>query len=283
MGSRWLAVLVVVAAVAVGAAAPGAVAVTPGGAAARVWERPVDGPVVRPFSVGPDRFAAGQHRGVDLAAPPAAPVRAACGGRVTFAGRVPRGGLTVSLRCGRLLATHQHLGAIVVRRGQVVLPGAGIGRAGNPWPRPHVHLGARVVATGAYVDPLGLLVGAPRALPPPLPGVRRPPPLAGARRPRPLRSPLPVGPAPVGAPRPAHAPARGVAVRPAPVDASRPAHALARDIPGTAGEASAPAPRMPWLVWLGLALFGLGLPLGGLVRVHARRRRAGAAVARTAS
>jgi len=258
MGSRWLVVLVVVGAVAVVfGIVPGAVAVTPAGAAARAWERPVDGPVLRPFSVGPNRFAAGQHRGVDLAAPPGARVGAACGGRVTFAGRVPRGGLTLSVRCGRLLATHQHLGAIVVRRGQVVLPGAWIGSAGNSRPRPHVHLGARVAATGAYVDPLGLLAGAPRALPPLLPGMRRPPP---------LRSP------PIARP--------ALPARPTLVDAPRPAHALARNIPD---EAPAPAPRMPWLVWLGLALFGLGLPLGGLARVRARRRRPGAAVARTVS
>src|SRR5918997_748938 len=90
MRSRWLVVLVLV-----------AVAVTPAGvvspsgaagAAARAWQRPVDGPLLRPFSVGPDRFAAGQHRGVDLAAAPATRVRAACGGRGGFAGRAPRGG-----------------------------------------------------------------------------------------------------------------------------------------------------------------------------------------------
>src|SRR5918997_2595990 len=191
MRSRWLVVLVLV-----------AVAVTPAGvvspsgaagAAARAWQRPVDGPLLRPFSVGPDRFAAGQHRGVDLAAAPATRVRAACGGRVGFAGRVPRGGLTVSVRCGRLIATLQHLGAIGVRRGQLVRPGALIGWAGSARARPHVHLGARVAATGAYVDPLDLLAGAPRAVPPPA-AVRRPPPL---RSPPVSRPPLRVRPAPV--------------------------------------------------------------------------------------
>lgn len=253
----WLVVLAAVAA-----------AVTPACAAARAWQPPVDGPVLRLFSVGPDRFAAGQHRGVDLAAPPAARVRAACGGRVSFAGRVPRGGLTVSVRCGRLVATHQHLGAIVVRRGQRVLPGARIGRAGSARPRPHVHLGARIAATGSYVDPLGLLAGAPRALPPPLPAARRrPPPL---RSPPVARRPLRVRPAPMLAPRRAHA------LAPAGE------HARERALAGTAGEPHRAA-RLPWPVWLGLALFGLGLPLGGLVHVGTRRRRAAAAFARTAS
>ncbi|MGI8730839.1 MAG: M23 family metallopeptidase, partial [Solirubrobacteraceae bacterium] len=74
---------------------------------ARGWIRPVDGPLLRAFSVGPDRFAAGQHRGVDLGAPAGERVAAACGGRVSFAGRVPRGGRTVSVRCGPLIATYQ--------------------------------------------------------------------------------------------------------------------------------------------------------------------------------
>jgi len=69
-------------------------------AASAGWVRPVAGPVLRVFAVGADRFAAGQHRGVDLSAPPGARVRSACAGRVTFAGTVPRGGRTVSVRCG---------------------------------------------------------------------------------------------------------------------------------------------------------------------------------------
>jgi murein DD-endopeptidase MepM/ murein hydrolase activator NlpD len=238
-----------------------AAAAVPARAAAHAWQRPVEGAVLRAFSVGPDRFAPGQHRGVDLAAPPRAPVRAACGGRVSFAGRVPRGGLTVSVRCGRLVATHQHLGVLAVRRGQIVLPGARIGRTGRPRPGAHVHLGARLAATGSYVDPLSLLAGTPRAAPPPVPAGRRPPPLPS--RPA-LPSPQRVRPTPTVAPAPAPAPAQVlVHVR--------------------SGAPDAPAARMPVAVWLGLALFGLGLPLGGLVRVRTRRRRTTATVARTVS
>jgi murein DD-endopeptidase MepM/ murein hydrolase activator NlpD len=226
--------------------------------AARSWERPVDGAVLRLFAVGPDRFAAGQHRGVDLAAAPGERVRAACGGRVSFAGRVPRGGLTVSVRCGRLVATYQHLGAVGVRRSQVVVAGARIGTVGSARPRPHVHLGARERATGAYVDPLALLAGGPRTVRPPLPVARRP---------------LPLGPAPQ---------ARRPLRRPAPARAPRRPPAVARATPAAPHQAPAPVGRLPWLVWLGFGLFGLGLPLGGLVRVRERRRHAGAA-ARMAS
>ena len=226
-------------------------------AAARGWLAPVDGPVLRAFSVGPDRFAAGQHRGVDLGAPPGTRVLAACGGRVAFAGRVPRGGRTVSVRCGPLVATYQHLGDVAVRRGQIVVPGRRIGTAGRARPRPHVHLGARDAATGAYVDPLALLRGAPRMSPPPLPAARRP---------------LPLGPAPA-------------ARRPLPM---RPAPAALRHLPGLPAHQAAPRPRpavdhLPWPVWLGLALVALGLPLGGFVTTRRRRRRVPAPVPQTAA
>ena len=42
---------------------------------------PVPGDVARGFSYAGDPFAAGHHRGVDLAARAGEPVRAACGGR----------------------------------------------------------------------------------------------------------------------------------------------------------------------------------------------------------
>jgi murein DD-endopeptidase MepM/ murein hydrolase activator NlpD len=231
-------------------------------APAGAWERPVEGPVLRPFAVGPDRFAAGQHRGIDLGAPPGIRVLAACGGRVTFAGRVPRGGRTVSVRCGPLVATYQHLCAVAVRRGQIVLPGARIGKVGHARPRPHVHLGARDAATGAYVDPLGLFAGAPRVVPAPVGVQRRPLPLG----PTPVavqRRPLPLGPAPA---------ARRPRARPSALPTAHPAA-----IPPRAG-----ASRLPWPVWLGLALVALGLPLGGALTVR-RRRQAPVPLPQTAS
>jgi len=217
-------------------------------ALARGWLRPVDGPVVRAFAVGPDRFAAGQHRGADLGAAAGALVRAACGGRVSFAGRVPGGGRTVSVRCGALVATYQHLGRVAVRRGQPLLPGAPLGTVGRARPSPHVHLGARVAATGAYVDPLTLLGGAPPAGVPVVP-------VAGPRsRPRPL------GPSPPRA-----------RVRPFAVPAAPPLV-----VPRAVG-----AQRLPWPVWLGVGLVALGLPLGGgLVVLRGRRRHARLRVAR---
>lgn len=219
------------------------------GARAATWARPVDGPVLRSFALTADRFARGQHRGVDLGAAPGTMVRAACGGRVRFAGSVPGGGRTVSVGCGRVRATYQHLGHVAVRRGEAIARGAplgAVGRSGNPRGRgPHLHLGAREAASGRYVDPLTLLGGRPQDVPP----VRLAPPRA-----------VPLGRAPRPAPRRAvrHPPA--VPVTPAP-------------IPDRVG---APAPGLPLAVWAGLAAFGLGLPLGGIV-TRRRRRVSGAA------
>jgi murein DD-endopeptidase MepM/ murein hydrolase activator NlpD len=226
-------------------------------ARAASWERPVRGPVLRPFALSADRYARGQHRGVDLGAPLGAAVRAACGGRVRFAGSVPGGGRTVSVGCGALVATYQHLGVAAVRRGEPVAPGAVIGtvgRSGHPRdPRSHLHLGAREAASGRYVDPLALLGPSPRAIPPVALAPRRHEPLGRAPEP-PQRwraaSPEPLVPAP--------APFSPVLHR-----------------------GGAPVARVPLAVWIGLAAFGLGLPLGGLVTRRRRRRGSPDAAART--
>jgi murein DD-endopeptidase MepM/ murein hydrolase activator NlpD len=172
-------------------------------------------------------------------------VRAVCGGRVAFAGSVPRGGRTVSVGCGTLVATYQHLAALAVHRGQRLPAGAPVGTVGRSGlPRgapPHLHLGAREADGGRYVDPLGLFAATPRTSPPLAAGPRRP---------------VPLGPAP----RPS---ARRVIPR---LIAPPPALVPAREPRG------APAPAPPFVVWVGLAACGLGLPLGGLV-THRRRRR----------
>jgi hypothetical protein len=147
--------------------------------------------------------------------------------------------------CGRLVATYQHLGALAVHRGQLVAPGATVGTVGRPTESragaPHLHLGAREARSGRYVDPLTLLGAPPRAAPP----------VAGTQR-----RPLPLGRAPRSAP------ARRAVPRPA----SPPAPAPLGDPAGAPGRA------LPVVVWAGLAAFGFGLPLGGLVTVRRRRR-----------
>jgi hypothetical protein len=146
----------------------------PSTAHARAWRWPVRGEVVRGFELKRDRFAPGQHRGIEIQAREGAPVRSACAGRVRFAGTVPRHGRTVSVTCGPFVATYLHLASMAVRRGQVLAPRERLGATG----RASLHFGIRRVGDRfAYIDPLSLL--------PPDPLGPAPTPLAPpARRPR---------------------------------------------------------------------------------------------------
>jgi Peptidase family M23 len=153
---------------------PVLIAFQAGAPPALAWTWPADGPVLRPFVLGDDPYAAAQHRGVDIASPSGGPVRAPASGVVSFAGTVPGGGRTVTIQtAGGYSVTLVHLGAIGVGRGQELAEGAGVGSAGPSGDaehaEPYVHLGVRVTAdpTG-YVDPLGLLP-AREAPPPPSP------------------------------------------------------------------------------------------------------------------
>jgi Peptidase family M23 len=167
---------------------------------ALAWTWPVDGPVLRPFVLGDDPYAGGQHRGIDIGAPAGAPVRAPVSGSISFAGTVPGGGRTITIRTADgYSVTLQHLGSYLVARGGGVAEGnvvASVGEAAEPF----VYLSVRRPdEPDGYVDPLGLL-------PPPPPAPPDPPPV----------EPDPV-PAPGhGGTRHHHAP------QPAPVEASSP-------------------------------------------------------------
>jgi hypothetical protein len=219
-----------------------AVVAAPAPASAARWDAPVDGAIVRGFAVGARPYAAGQHRGIDLATRPGAPVRAACAGRVTFAGTVPGRGGGVTVACGRLAATHLGLASLRVRRDAAVVAGSrlGVARGG------HVQLGARRLGERhGYVDPAGLLGGT---------------------------GPPPLGPAPPAGRRPRGAPPRAAPprLRPAPAPAVRP-----RPV---AAPAPARPPGVPAVVWAGLALVAAGLPLGAVTAAR-RRPVAGARLA----
>ncbi|MFL5845881.1 MAG: peptidoglycan DD-metalloendopeptidase family protein [Solirubrobacteraceae bacterium] len=160
------------------------------------WLRPVPGATVEAFSYSrADRFAAGQRRGIVLAAAPGQPVLAACSGRVVFSGSVGRAGPTTSVQCGALRATYQGITNSGIEEGTTVRAGDVIARAG---PAGAIHLGART-APGHYVDPATLFA---RPAPPlgPAPTSRRPrrpdpPPLAVLGR-QPTRTPTTTAPTP---------------------------------------------------------------------------------------
>jgi hypothetical protein len=153
---------------------PALVALQVGVQPALAWAWPVDGPVVRPFVLGDDPYAGGQHRGIDIGSSPGGPVRAPASGSVSFAGTVPTGGKTVTIRTPDGYAvTLQHLGGYSVARGADVAEGetiAAASAAGAEGSATIVYLGIRVAdEPNGYVDPLTLLPAppAPAEDPPP--------------------------------------------------------------------------------------------------------------------
>src|SRR5262245_22461411 len=192
---------------------------------ASTWTWPVDGPVLRPFVSDGDPYSGGQHRGIDIGAPSSADVRSAAAGVVSYAGRMPRQGLCLTVRTADgWSVTLVHLGSIGVPVGTQVVEGdvvGTVGPSGEPeGPEPYVHLGIRHTADpNGYVDPVTLL----------------PPPREPAQPP-PVQPPA-MQPAPVQA---AAIPAVERATR-TPRPASRDAHARAKSSAGP--DRSAPAPK----------------------------------------
>ena len=124
---------------------PGRVTVPgpPGGGPPARLSWPVEGAVLRGFGQGP----AGASRGLDIAAEPGTPVRAAAPGEVTYAGTpAPAYGGLVILRHGADLYTvYGNLSSVKVRVGQRVRGGSAVGlsgreRQGLP---PHLHFEVR--------------------------------------------------------------------------------------------------------------------------------------------
>ena len=254
-----------------------------------VWRRPVPGAVARPFAYGANPFRAGWHRGVDLAAPPGSPVRAACSGVVVTA----RPGV-VTLRCGPWRVTHLPLASHAVAVGDAVRAGRVVGTVGVERRAPRACTSvsaARVTASRTWTRSRSSQAARPPRPPShrrARPASRAPVRAAPARRPlprarlgrRPRTVPrVPTAVVPLDArgasgrgtrrcarrrPRPRRVAARGARPRAA---SRRAARAVRVSSPAGAGGLA------PWPAWVGLALLLVGA-VGGGVRVRVRRGRA---------
>src|SRR4051794_34088074 len=99
--------------------------------AAGAWTWPASGPVLAGFHLGDNPYAAGQHRGIDVAGAAGSPVLAPRGGIVSFAGSVATSGLTVTIQTADgYSVTLVHLGSIRVKRNVVVAEGDPVGTIG---------------------------------------------------------------------------------------------------------------------------------------------------------
>ncbi|MES9521627.1 murein hydrolase activator EnvC family protein [Streptomyces capoamus] len=124
----------------------------------RVWPVGVRPPVLRGWEPPATVYGPG-HRGVDLAAPAGAPVRAVAAGRVLFAGRVAgRGVVSVALAGTDLRTTYEPVRPSV-QKGDEVSAGEVVGSVEAPGPHcgtaPCVHWG--LLRGETYLDPLSLL------------------------------------------------------------------------------------------------------------------------------
>ena len=96
------------------------------------WLWPLHGELITSYRNGDDPYASGQHRGIDIAAAVGAPVVAAAGGEVRFAGVAGSSGLTVSIRTADGFDTsYLHLSSAAVRAGATVRAGDAVGAVGT--------------------------------------------------------------------------------------------------------------------------------------------------------
>ncbi|MGI8607184.1 MAG: murein hydrolase activator EnvC family protein, partial [Gaiellaceae bacterium] len=142
---------------------PALLAFMAGASPAHAWTWPASGPVLQHFRYNDDPYAAGQHRGVDVGGSAGEPVLAPAAGSVTFAGTVPGGGRTVTIRTSDGLAvTLLHLGSIATAKGASVGEGDRVGTLGSSGTselaEPYVHLGIRQASDeSGYVNPESFL------------------------------------------------------------------------------------------------------------------------------
>lgn len=130
----------------------------PSGGGQLLW--PAAGPITSPYGYrthpifGDTRL----HTGIDIGAPYGAPVVAADGGSVIYAGVMGGYGNTVVIdHGGGLATTYNHMGAILVSSGQSVARGSQIAEVGcsGYCTGPHLHFEVRV--DGSPVDPMPYL------------------------------------------------------------------------------------------------------------------------------
>src|SRR5579862_318265 len=150
---------------------------------AGAWTWPAGGVVLQHFHFDPAHpYAAGQHRGIDVAGSVGDQVLAPRSGTVTFAGTVPSSGNTITIETDDGLAvTLTDLGSIGVSRGSTVTEGAAVGTIGTPGgtgdDQAFVQLGVRIASEAqGYLDPESLLPTRPAAPQPTAGGSGSPPP-----------------------------------------------------------------------------------------------------------
>lgn len=124
---------------------------------ARPGREPVRGaPVISSFGNRIDPFTRTRafHSGIDYPAPKGTPIYASAGGRVIYSGYRAQYGNTVEIdHGGGLVTRYAHASALLVKVGQVVMPGEQIAKVGSTGRSTGPHLHFEILRDGRFVDP----------------------------------------------------------------------------------------------------------------------------------
>jgi len=108
--------------------------------------------------IDPFRFQRAFHSGVDYTAPKGTPIHASGGGKVLFAGYRSQYGYTVEIEHGGGLVTrYAHASKLLVKSGQIVMPGQMIARIGATGRATGPHLHFEILQDGRFVNPIAYL------------------------------------------------------------------------------------------------------------------------------
>lgn len=104
--------------------------------------------------IDPFRRRLAFHGGIDYAAPKGTPILASAGGKVVFAGYRRAYGKTVEVDHGAGYVTrYAHASRLLVKVGQVVMPGQVIAKVGSTGRSTGPHLHFEILKDGYYIDP----------------------------------------------------------------------------------------------------------------------------------
>lgn len=124
---------------------------------ARPGREPVRGhPIISSFGNRIDPFTKRRafHSGIDYPAPRGTPIHASAGGRVIFSGYRSQYGNTVEIdHGGGLVTRYAHAASLLVKVGQVVMPGEQIAKVGSTGRSTGPHLHFEILRDGRFVDP----------------------------------------------------------------------------------------------------------------------------------
>jgi len=127
------------------------------------WSAPVEGRLSSAFGKRADPFTqtARFHRGIDIAAPAGAPIRAAQSGTVVFSGHLSGYGNTIILEhAGGYRTLYGHASRNLVKEGDLILAEQVIGEVGSTGRSTGTHLHFELQKGGARVDPREFLLAA---------------------------------------------------------------------------------------------------------------------------